>query len=226
MMPAVPVFPLIRALAAVVTVMLASSAFAADGERGKELYEVCAACHGDMGQGGKRGEYPRLAGQREGYIRGQLKAFRDRSRINLPMFPYTQERELSDADMEDLADYLSGIELSSAYPDFKDTDDALTRLVAMEKVMIIARTPGNTEAGGAIFSKECAACHGKTGLGRGRFPMLAGQYTNYLMKQMAAFIKKERPHEEVKVGGILNQFSQDTLRDIIAYITTLQGAAR
>lgn len=226
MMPAVPVLHLARALAAAVTVMLASSASAADAERGKDLYEVCAACHGDMGQGGKRGEYPRLAGQREGHIKGQLKAFRDRSRINLPMFPYTQERELSDADMDDLAAYLSGVELSSTYPSFKDTDDALTRLSAMEKVMIIARTPGDTEAGGAIYGKECASCHGKTGLGRGRFPMLAGQYSNYLLKQMAAFIKKERPHEEVEVGGILNQFNQDNLRDIIAYITTLQGGSQ
>lgn len=33
-------------------------------DSGKEIYGPCAACHGDLGQGGKRGEYPRIAGQR------------------------------------------------------------------------------------------------------------------------------------------------------------------
>lgn len=213
-------------LIAVWAALTIQPALAGDLERGKDLYEVCAACHGDKGQGGKKGEYPRLAGQREAHIKGQLKAFRERTRINLPMFPFTQEREMSEADAEDMAAYLAGVELSSAYPVFKDTDDALTRLTAMEKVMVIPRTPGNTEAGGAIYRKECAACHGNAGQGRGRFPMLTGQYTHYLMKQMDAFIKKERPHEEVELGGILNQLTPQNLQDIMAYITSLQEAAK
>ncbi len=220
-------FPLLpRALLAAWTALMIQPALAGDPERGKDLYEVCAACHGDKGQGGKKGEYPRLAGQREAHIKGQLKAFQDRTRINLPMFPYTQEREMSEADADDMAAYLASVELSSAYPVFKDSDDALTRLSAMEKVMIIPRTVGNTEAGGALYKKECASCHGNAGQGRGRFPMLTGQYTNYLMKQVDAFIKKERPHEEVDPGGILNQLTQQTLQDIIAYITSLQDAAK
>ncbi|MDD5297039.1 MAG: c-type cytochrome [Rhodocyclaceae bacterium] len=222
-MPPCPRLPsLLFALATGAAFILAPSVFAADVERGKDIYEVCAACHGDLGQGGKRGEYPRLAGQRDTYLTNQLKAFRDRSRINLPMFPYTQERELSEADMEDLAAYLSGIELSSAYPVFKDTDDALTRLTAMEKVMIIPRAEGNTVAGATLYRDECQDCHDKTGRGRGRIPRLAGQYTSYLTKQMASFIRKERLHDEKTPGGVLNQLSEQNLKDIMAYITTLQ----
>ena len=33
-----------------------------DLELGEEINEVCASCHGEFGQGGKGGEYPRLAG--------------------------------------------------------------------------------------------------------------------------------------------------------------------
>ena len=34
-----------------------------DPENGEEINELCAGCHGEFGQGGKEGEYPRLAGQ-------------------------------------------------------------------------------------------------------------------------------------------------------------------
>ena len=39
----------------------ASHAPAAEEDKGKEINGVCAACHGEFGQGGKRGEYPRIA---------------------------------------------------------------------------------------------------------------------------------------------------------------------
>jgi cytochrome c553 len=74
-------------------------------DKGREINGVCAACHGEFGQGGKRGEYPRLAGQRAAYLKDQLKSFRARKRINLPMYPYTQERELPDEDIEAVSDF-------------------------------------------------------------------------------------------------------------------------
>ena len=42
--------------------LTAGSAYAIDMENGEEINEVCAGCHGEFGQGGKAGEYPRLAG--------------------------------------------------------------------------------------------------------------------------------------------------------------------
>ena len=87
----------------------AGTAVAVDLEKGKEINGTCAACHGDQGAGGKKGEYPRLAGQRAAYLESQLKSFRARTRINIPMFPYTQERELSDDDIKDVSAYLAGI---------------------------------------------------------------------------------------------------------------------
>lgn len=202
--------------------LLVSCAFAADPEKGREINGVCAACHGDYGQGGKRGEYPRIAGQRAAYIKEQLKSFRARQRINLPMFPYTQERELPDEDIEEIAEYLGAIRLPTKPPVFKDTDDALTRLLAMEKVMIISRAEGDVEPGKAIYQKECASCHGKNGMGRGKFPMLVGQYTNYLKKQADAYVKGERPHDEEGTTGILNTLKDKDIQDILAYLTSIQ----
>lgn len=138
------------------------------------------------------------------------------------MFPYTQERELSDADIQDVAAYLSQIVLSTKWPEFKADDDALTRLTATEKVMIIPRAPGNLAIGEKIYQEECALCHGADGMGKRKFPRLTGQYTNYLKKQMDAFVRGDRPHDEDGVIGVLNQFKdQDTL-DILAYLTSIQ----
>lgn len=207
-------------------------------DSGKDIYGPCAACHGDMGQGGKRGEYPRIAGQRAAYIEYSLKKFRSRERMNIPMFPYTQERELPDADIKAVAAYIAGIKLSTRVPDFKPTDDALTRLEAMQNVMIFPKLDGDLENGGRLYKEECAYCHGADGRGKTRFPMLVGQYTNYLQKQMDAYLKGERPHDTVdddeeeearpqtkakaKKVGVLNRLTEKDIKDILAVITRLQ----
>lgn len=191
-------------------------------ERGKEINATCAGCHGEFGQGGKKGEYPRIGGQRAAHIADQLRSFRARTRLNLPMFPYTQAREMSDQDVEDVSAYLASIELPTQWPEFRPEDDALTRLTATEKVMIIPRAPGDLDNGKKIYVKECVTCHGKDGMGRGKFPRLVGQYTNYLMKQMGSFIKGERPHDEVETRGILNELKDQDLQDILAYLTLIQ----
>jgi cytochrome c553 len=192
-------------------------------ERGKEINATCAGCHGEFGQGGKRGEYPRIGGQRPGHLMEQLYAFRLRTRLNMPMFPYTQERELSDADIADVSAYLASIVLPTKWPEFQAGDDALTRLTAMEKVMIIPRAPGNLESGGIIYQEGCALCHGPDGLGKRKFPRLVGQYTSYLKKQMDAFVRGERPHDEDGVIGVLNQLQAQDMQDILAYLTSIQA---
>jgi cytochrome c553 len=192
-------------------------------ERGKEINGTCAGCHGEFGQGGKKGEYPRIAGQRVGHLVEQLLAFRLRSRMNLPMFPYTQERELSDADIQDVSAYLASVELPTKWPEFKTDDDALTRLTAMEKVMIIPRAPGNLENGGHIYQQDCALCHAPDGLGKRKFPRLVGQYSSYLKKQMDAFVAGERPHDEEGKVGVLNKLKEQDLQDLLAYLTLIQS---
>ncbi|WP_300454098.1 c-type cytochrome [Accumulibacter sp.] len=205
-------------------VAAALPAQALDSEKAKEIYGPCAACHGEFGAGGKKGEYPRLAGQSAKYMEQQLKAFQSQLRVNLPMYPYTKERELPDEDMKLVSDYLAQIVLPTRQPVFKDSDDALTRLLAMEKVMILPRAEGDIDHGKTVYQKECAACHGRTGKGRGgMFPMLVGQYTVYLKKQIDAYLKADRPHdEEAADQGVLYTLSASDLRDILAYLTTIQ----
>ena len=209
------------------TAAAALPAVAADFERAKDVYGPCAGCHGEFGAGGKKGEYPRIAGQSAKYVEQQLKAFQKRVRVNIPMVPYTEERELPGEDMKLVAEYLAQIELPTAQPMFKDSDDALTRLLAMEKVMVIPRAEGDIENGRAIYQKNCAACHARTGLGRGMFPRLVGQYTSYLKKQVDAFLKADRPHdEETAQEGVLYTLQARDIQDALAYLTSIQEAGQ
>lgn len=204
----------------------AGAASALDLDKAKDINGVCATCHGEFGQGGKKGEYPRIAGQRALYLAEQLHSYRDKKRINIPMFPYTQERELGDDDIETIAAYLAKIELPTKMPTFKGDEDALTRLLAVDKVMIVPRAEGDVANGKTVYQSECANCHARDGRGRSNFPMLVGQYTNYLKKQMDAYLKGERPHDEDKAGtGVLHPLKEKDLQDILAYLTTLQDSS-
>lgn len=200
-----------------------NAAAAPDLEAGRQINQVCAACHGDNGQGGKKGEYPRLAGQGHAYLKDQLLKFKARKRINIPMFPYTEERELPDEDIEHISAYLASVKLDTRLPVFTDDDDALTRLIATEKVVNIPRSEGDVTAGAKHYRTECASCHGLKGQGKAGTPMLAGQYTIYLQRQFEKFIKNERIHDdEAKPGkDVLNLMKPEELRDILAFLTTL-----
>ncbi len=54
------------------------------------------------------------------------------------------------------------------------------------------------------------------------FPMLVGQYTNYLKKQIDAYLKADRPHDEEGVVGVLNGLKAQDIQDILAYLTAIQ----
>ncbi len=50
---------------------------AADAAAGQAAYAVCAACHGQQGEGNLAMNAPRLAGQEAWYVKRQLSAYRD-----------------------------------------------------------------------------------------------------------------------------------------------------
>ncbi|MDZ4662488.1 MAG: cytochrome c [Pseudomonadota bacterium] len=73
---------------------------------GKQRAVQCAACHGDGGVS-TTPMWPNLAGQKKDYLVKQLKDFKTGNRKDPVMSP--QAAALSDADIEDLAKYFSGL---------------------------------------------------------------------------------------------------------------------
>ena len=212
-------------LPTLLVVCLSTQAGAVDLENGEEINEVCAACHGEYGQGGKNGEYPRIAGQPAGYLFKQLKLFQDRSRPNMPMVEHVDKRELPDSDIEDISAYLNNIVLPTKLPPVDETApdfDAYQRLLQTKRLMQIARAEGNIENGKTLYNKECRSCHGKEGTGKQKdnVPMLAGQYTSYLWRQADKYLDGILIHDiDEPDNELLAEFTRDEIRDIFAYLS-------
>ena len=91
---------------AVVLMSAQSFAVAGDAAAGKAKSVTCAACHGPVGTSAAE-TFPNLKGQKAAYIVKQLNAFKDGSRKDPMMSPMALP--LSDADMDNLAAYFSGL---------------------------------------------------------------------------------------------------------------------
>lgn len=197
----------------------------ADLDNGEEINEMCAGCHGEYGEGGKNGEYPRIAGQPYGFIKRQMHLFRDRKRPNIPMLEYVDERQFPDEEIRDIAAYLATVKLATRLPPLPEdmeNFDPLERLLLAKKVINIARFEGNVKKGEKLYKRECKICHGDNGVGHHdkEVPMLAGQYTNYLQRQVKKYLDGVRIHDpEAPEDRLLAEFTTEELNDIFAYLS-------
>jgi cytochrome c553 len=152
-----------------------------DPSVGERIYRAeCARCHGELGQGAKAGEYPRLAGLTAGYVAQQLRAFRDRKRQNKPMIPVFKAGRLGDSDIDGVALFLSSLPIPSA-----------------SAVEVPTEPEGDLELGEELYVTDCALCHGLDGSGKADTdnPPVVRQWPRYLIKQMADFRNGKRWHE-------------------------------
>jgi cytochrome c-type protein NapC len=198
-----------------------------DIEYAEEINDTCAGCHGEFGEGSIDGEYPRLAGLDQEYLASQIRHFKSRERLNIPMLPYATERELPEEDVMLIAAYLSRIELPTKLPPIIEEEfDALARLEESGRVINIARYPGNVEKGRRFYRKECAGCHGDQGQGdqSRKIPQLTGQYSIYLMRQIDNFRNGDRLHDDPRDADIFKFFSGVEIGDMLAYLSILDDA--
>ncbi|MCQ3829895.1 cytochrome c4 [Microbulbifer elongatus] len=72
---------------------------------------ACMGCHSPTGQGNAPAGYPRLSGQYAEYVEKQLKAFREGTRANDgdARTMRTVARQLSDAEIKAVANYVAGL---------------------------------------------------------------------------------------------------------------------
>lgn len=155
---------------------------------GKQVYAYCKACHGDRGEGGKQGEYPRLAGLPQVYLQKQLHAFKDQTRINKPMIPIFKHVNFDAEVIERVSAYIAGISERSLnlwpYQAPREILDGYESQAAF------------AASGKAAYARSCAACHGDDARGGmdGAAPPLVNQYVAYLDKQIGDFANARRHH--------------------------------
>jgi len=197
-----------------------------DLRNGRDVNEICAGCHGEFGQGGKDGEYPRLAGQPMPYIVKQMQLFRERKLDNMAMLEYVNPRDFPEEDVYDIAAYLSDIELLTQLPPIDESKefDPLERLQLAKRMLNIPSTEeGDPAKGRTLYNKECRSCHGSDGWGKkadGDVPMLAGQHTNYLLNATKKYRQGLRRHDKTDPVELLTLFTDAELMDIFAFLAT------
>ncbi len=201
--------------------LLAAAEPEIDMDLGEEINEVCAGCHGEYGQGGKNGEYPRLAGLPAAYIAAQIKLFKEEKRKNMPMRPYANDRELPDEDIPSIAHFLAQIKLTSQMPKFKEGISAYEKLLIAKKVFNIPKVEGDFELGQEMYIDDCQLCHGKKGAGKedSDTPPLAGQYTQYMTKQIQHFATGERWHEYAE--DLFEDMEPEEIQALMAYLAAM-----
>jgi cytochrome c553 len=92
--------------------LAAQAVLAKDAEAGRTRSLACQACHGSTGVG-TAPDIPNLAGQKERYLQAQLVAFRSKDRKHELM--NAMAARLSDADIENLAAFWSGLAAGDAH---------------------------------------------------------------------------------------------------------------
>jgi cytochrome c oxidase subunit II len=182
-------------------------------DNGQALYQSCAACHGDAGQGDPGQNSPRLAGMNSRYFARQIENFRKGARGDDPddtfgaqMAPFAN---MLDAEgIRDVAAYLNTLPAEAAE----------------------ATISGNENRGQRLY-RTCSACHGRAGEGRPgvNAPRLAGMDDWYLVTQLNNFKNGVRGRHPDDMYGSqmidMVQFlgSEQDIRDVVAYINSLPG---
>ena len=138
----------------------------------REKAQVCFACHGPDGNS-QNPDYPILAGQSWRYIYIELKDFKEGRRTDPQMTPMVAN--LSRDDMIDLGNFF-----------------------AAQKQLPIKFTadPAKVEAGRKTSDAVlCPMCHLGGFVGQNEIPRVAGQYPQYIKKQLEDFKAKRRTND-------------------------------
>jgi cytochrome c553 len=177
-----------------------------DLDQGRQLYEVCAACHGDVGRGADDGSVPAVAGQHYRVIAKQLVDFRFDRRWDIRMEHFADRHRLrGPQEIADLAYFVSSLERPSQPR--SSSPELLTR-------------------GAGIYFDRCESCHGPIGEGDDArmIPRLAGQNSDYLLRQFYDAADGRRPNMGGAHARLLSKLERDELVGVADYLSRLMPA--
>lgn len=166
----------------------------------------CGKCHSrkipGIAEGKEGGVFvPHLAGQHSDYTAKQLRAFISGDRAHhLEGFnlgkSYHESSILIEGLVDPIADYVQSLER------FDNSEVIKT---------------ANHDAGSAIYSKQCASCHGENGVDtmNSSTPELAGLYSVYTFNTLGLFKDNKRTH------NIASSLSEEEMQAVADYISAM-----
>lgn len=187
-------------------------AFAQEVARGRQLFQLCAVCHGAAGEGSQRYGAPAIAGLPRWYLEAQLtkfkqgqRGFRAEDTLGLQMRPMARAL-VTDNDLKAVSAYVAG--LRPVWPP--------------------ATLAGDPTRGKTAFAL-CIACHGDQGQGNPALgaPPLTHQADWYLAAQIRKFRQGLRGTQPQDVTGAQMRPmamvlpDEQAVLDVVAYIRSL-----
>ncbi len=175
-------------------------------QKGKELAQTCAACHGTSGISGMAGT-PSLAGQLPTYLYKQLQDYAADDRQHAVMSGLA--KNLSKQDAADLAAWFGSLP-PTAQPNNPPVYENAEKLVK----------DGSNDR----ILPPCEVCHGKTGQGEKMdIPALAGQNAEYLTTTLKAFKDGSR-HNDIysRMRLIAQQLSDQEIDELSFYYLNIK----
>jgi cytochrome c553 len=160
--------------------------------------EICDACHGPNGNAVIL-ENPSLAGQTWRYIYIQLKDFSEGRRTDPVMTP-----------------------ISKVLP--RDEMIALGNWYAAQKPATsqFKADSAKVDAGRKISDAVlCPMCHGGGFVGQNEIPRVAGQYPEYIRKQLQDFKAKRRTNDAGNMTSVAHTLSDEDIENLAHYIANL-----
>lgn len=188
-----------RILCALLLAFAARAALAQDVDAGRKKAEVCAACHGPNGNS-THPQFPILAGQNFRYLYFQLRDFKEGRRKNPAMDPLVAQ--LSKEDMFDLAAYFA----------------AQTPVSTQFRPDPVKAKKGKAKAEEVL----CTMCHLGGFKGQNEIPRVAGQYYEYIVKQLHDFRAHRRTNDAGNMTSVAKTLSDADIDDLAQYIAGLQ----
>jgi cytochrome c553 len=160
--------------------------------------QVCEACHGPDGNS-QNPAYPILAGQTWRYIYIELKDFKEGRRSDPVMSPIAQT--LSPEDMIALGNFFA----------------------AQKPLPIVFQADGAKVAAGRKTSDAvlCPMCHLGSFVGQNDIPRVAGQYPQYIQKQLEDFKARRRTNDAGNMTSVAATLSDQDIENLSQYIANL-----
>ncbi len=179
---------------------------------GAAQYAVCAACHGQQGEGLAALNAPKLSGQSEWYLRNQLWAYKNGLRGTHADDTYGRQMAPMAATLVDEAAIANVAAYVQTFPDEPAP----------------ATIEGDLAAGQKLYN-VCAYCHGADGMGIQAMnaPRLAGMSDWYIARQLHNFRDDVRGAHLKDYYGFQMSFmakalhNEEAVNDLVAYINTL-----
>jgi cytochrome c553 len=172
-------------------------------DRGADLFQGCAVCHGIHGEGSRDGWVPRVGGQHFSVLVKQLVDYRHDQRWDLRMQQFSDRHRLINAQaIADVAGYLSQLRTPAAQAD--GTGELVAR-------------------GATVYAQSCQSCHRPAGEGDGKrvIPQLAGQHYKYLQRQIYDGVDGRRPNFSVAHIRLFGQLEHDDIVGVSEYLSRI-----